>query len=396
MLSLWYFCTSGICIGSASLQTSTKINIEGICFCRSWEANHFLRLLQLALASGLSRSSFGNYAFIRQEMDMPKRRVPKHNAPPIEITKPNQFNNGNIEVIQPQASSAVQSQNKVTVDEVLINGRRYRVPERVIMLDFWSKISSDHNPTQLSTSASQDDAASEMSSPLTSLSSLEDLDDDIPPVSLNSITTASSDADVLAVAQLLCSLRAHPEPRPALPNGIQATSNSMDATSLQPASTQNGIERPKRAMPVKRVASQATPNSSSGFKPTAAGPSPASIPALTKRLSRIRVKPEPEETTEIPTGWQKEPANDKIFEQKTGAKRGRKPKGKKEATKPKPASTMAAPALPVASASIGHYAHHPVSQDPAPPPERLESPLSCDDAKDPCWKSVGIIGTDCE
>lgn len=80
---------------------------------------------------------------------MPKRRVPKHNAPPIEITKPNQFNNGNIEVIQPQASSAVQSQNKVTVDEVLINGRRYRVPERVIMLDFWSKISSDHNPTQL-------------------------------------------------------------------------------------------------------------------------------------------------------------------------------------------------------------------------------------------------------
>ncbi|KAF7983092.1 hypothetical protein HWV62_24021 [Athelia sp. TMB] len=274
---------------------------------------------------------------------MPKRRVPKHNAPPIEITKPNQFNNGNIEVIQPQASSAVQSQNKVTVDEVLINGRRYRVPERVIMLDFWSKISSDYNPTH----ASQDDVASEMSSPLTSLSSLEDLDDDIPPVSLNSTTTASSDADVLAVAQLLCSLRAHPEPRPALPNGIQATSNSMDATSLQPASTQNGIERPKRAMPVKRVASQATPNGSSGFKPTAAGPSPASIPALTKRLSRIRVKPEPEETTEIPTGWQKEPANDKIFEQKTGAKRGRKPKGKKEATKPKPASTMAAPALPV-------------------------------------------------
>lgn len=62
----------------------------------------------------------------------------------------------------------------------------------------------------------------------------------------------------------------------------------------------------------QRVASQATPNGSSGFKPTAAGPSPASIPALTKRLSRIRVKPEPEETTEIPTGWQKEPANEKV------------------------------------------------------------------------------------
>ena len=25
-------------------------------------------------------------------------------------------------------------------DEVLINGRRYRVPERVIVLDFWNKL----------------------------------------------------------------------------------------------------------------------------------------------------------------------------------------------------------------------------------------------------------------
>lgn len=71
---------------------------------------------------------------------MPKRRIPKQNAPPIEITKTKQFNNGNIEVIQPQSSAS--AQNKVAVDEVLINGRRYRVPERVIKLDFWSKISS--------------------------------------------------------------------------------------------------------------------------------------------------------------------------------------------------------------------------------------------------------------
>lgn len=30
---------------------------------------------------------------------------------------------------------------KLNVDEVLINGRRYRVPERVITLDFWDKVS---------------------------------------------------------------------------------------------------------------------------------------------------------------------------------------------------------------------------------------------------------------
>lgn len=35
---------------------------------------------------------------------------------------------------------------KLVLDEVLINGRRYRVPERVIMLDFWSKISWGQRP----------------------------------------------------------------------------------------------------------------------------------------------------------------------------------------------------------------------------------------------------------
>lgn len=68
-----------------------------------------------------------------------KRRIPKQNASPIEVTKPKQFNNGNIEIIHPE-TSASQAANRVSVDEVLINGRRYRVPERVIVLDFWSKV----------------------------------------------------------------------------------------------------------------------------------------------------------------------------------------------------------------------------------------------------------------
>lgn len=76
----------------------------------------------------------------------PKRRIPKHNAPPIEITKPKQFNNGNIEIIQPEMSSKTQTKPKVAVDEVLINGRRYRVPERIILLDFWNKVSKNPPP----------------------------------------------------------------------------------------------------------------------------------------------------------------------------------------------------------------------------------------------------------
>jgi len=56
--------------------------------------------------------------------------------------KPMQWNNGNIEVIHPQPAAMTE---KLVLDEVLINGRRYRVPERIIMLDFWSKIGKDQH-----------------------------------------------------------------------------------------------------------------------------------------------------------------------------------------------------------------------------------------------------------
>ncbi|KAK0210452.1 hypothetical protein DFS33DRAFT_1293248 [Desarmillaria ectypa] len=120
----------------------------------------------------------------------PRHRIPKHNAPPIEITKPRQFNNGNIEIIPSQLPSTAISHPKVNVDEVLINGRRYRVPERIILLDFWSKVNK--------TAASGDvEDSSRMSSPLTSLSSLDDLEDRPDPSQLEDI----------AIAQMLCNFR---------------------------------------------------------------------------------------------------------------------------------------------------------------------------------------------
>ncbi len=73
-----------------------------------------------------------------------KRRIPRANATPIEITKPRQWNNGNVEIVQADTAPApVIAPNKVNVDEVLINGRRYRVPERIIRLDFWDKIAKN-------------------------------------------------------------------------------------------------------------------------------------------------------------------------------------------------------------------------------------------------------------
>ncbi|KAF8964066.1 hypothetical protein BDZ97DRAFT_1919298 [Flammula alnicola] len=106
-----------------------------------------------------------------ERVQPPKRRIPKQHATPIEITKPRQYNNGNIEVIHPEYSSTMPNRN-IPVDEVLINGRRYRVPERVIVLDFWNKLNKwDDHVTR------DAEMISGMSSPLTSLSSLEDSDD---------------------------------------------------------------------------------------------------------------------------------------------------------------------------------------------------------------------------
>lgn len=73
----------------------------------------------------------------------PKKRVPKNNVAPIEITKHGQYNNGNIEVIQPE--NPAPPPPKMNVEEVLINGRRFRVPERIITMDFWNKAAKNRS-----------------------------------------------------------------------------------------------------------------------------------------------------------------------------------------------------------------------------------------------------------
>ena len=73
----------------------------------------------------------------------PKRRIPKHVPPVTDITGRNRPNNGNIEIIP--ADSSAGKAKKMSVDEVHINGRRYRVPERVIVLDFWDKLGHGHH-----------------------------------------------------------------------------------------------------------------------------------------------------------------------------------------------------------------------------------------------------------
>ncbi|THH10832.1 hypothetical protein EW145_g1056 [Phellinidium pouzarii] len=132
------------------------------------------------------------------------KRLPKASAPSIDITDLNQSNNGNIEVIN--SEEIAQSQERVSVDEVLINGRKYRVPERVIVLDFWSRIRKHQmNGTR--------ETASIVSSPLTSLSSLDDCDDRPPVLHLEDRRT-DHDNDSLKVAGLLCQLQTRTFYRP--------------------------------------------------------------------------------------------------------------------------------------------------------------------------------------
>ncbi len=137
---------------------------------------------------------------------------PKQHAIPIEIHKPRQYNNGNIEVIHPEYSSTVPNRNMPT-DEVLINGRRYRVPERVIVLDFWNKLNKwdehinkwghfSYNRLCILTTNRDSDAVSGMSSPLTSLSSLDDSDEPLSPIGIS-----NGDIDELSAAQVNLSLK---------------------------------------------------------------------------------------------------------------------------------------------------------------------------------------------
>lgn len=94
---------------------------------------------------------------------------------------------------------------RIPADEVLINGRRYRVPEKVILLDFWNKLRKDvgqkdkcvyHFYHVKSFSIIFRDLNSALSSPLTSLSSLDDMDERVPEENRQSLK-----ADDLKVAQ---------------------------------------------------------------------------------------------------------------------------------------------------------------------------------------------------
>lgn len=137
----------------------------------------------------------------------PKRRIPKHLPPVTDIVSMNCINNGNIEIIP--ADSRTDISKKMNIDEVHINGRRYRIPERVVVLDFWDKLRRLNRPSKAPAGI-----FSGVSSPLTSLSSLED---DSPPSEVSQTreatkgllpgTNTMADIELLDAANLLLACR---------------------------------------------------------------------------------------------------------------------------------------------------------------------------------------------
>ncbi|CAE7226503.1 unnamed protein product [Rhizoctonia solani] len=130
---------------------------------------------------------------------MPKIRIPKSGTRVVTITKPGQRNNGNIEVVDSEPIQLNPQAMRTAYEEVRINGQRYRVPEETIVLDFWDKakrnrmreVSWNLSPVPLQAVQTATPARSAQgvltpsSSPLTSLSSLsdhEEEDDDLASI----------------------------------------------------------------------------------------------------------------------------------------------------------------------------------------------------------------------
>ncbi|TBU28935.1 hypothetical protein BD311DRAFT_662317 [Dichomitus squalens] len=196
-----------------------------------------------------------------------KRRIPRANATPIDIMKPRQWNNGNIEIIQADsAPPPAIVPGKVNVDEVLINGRRYRVPERIITLDFWDKVAKNRRGE--SASVTEIDGSSAMSSPLTSLSSLDD-HDSVPPFSMEPAMYSMDDVNF---AQMLCNLR------------LQSSSDSRVPGEDRARSNVNGVHGAKRIKVEEGTSQTALDRSQSGAASTSIAGGDTTRP---KRAARV-------------------------------------------------------------------------------------------------------------
>ncbi|KXN90458.1 hypothetical protein AN958_04130 [Leucoagaricus sp. SymC.cos] len=222
-----------------------------------------------------------------------RRRIPKSNPyPVIEIDRPGQFNNGNIDIVPSEHAIPVQQPARIATDEVLINGRRYRVPERTIVLDFWGKLNKNNATSH---EEEKDNLSSAMSSPLTSLSSLDDFGDDSQDLG------SGEEIDELKIAEMLYDLRlgrTHASNLNGLPRR-RTTERAVQTASDMDVPIKLGGRSTNTATHAKRPSKTATVNTHSRPQPSTSTDSAStlatSVPTvITTRRKRSTQSTQPE------------------------------------------------------------------------------------------------------
>lgn len=64
-----------------------------------------------------------------------RRRTIRNNLETVDVESRGERNNGNILVVPDEEARPV-----IEFEDLIINKKRYRVPEKVIRLDFWEKL----------------------------------------------------------------------------------------------------------------------------------------------------------------------------------------------------------------------------------------------------------------
>ena len=69
------------------------------------------------------------------EQVMTRRRTIRNNLETIDVESQGLPNNGNISIMPDE-----RGRNVLEYEDMIINKKKYRVPEKIIRLDFWNKI----------------------------------------------------------------------------------------------------------------------------------------------------------------------------------------------------------------------------------------------------------------
>lgn len=88
----------------------------------------------------------------------PRRRNLQENLQTIEVVGRGQSNNRNIEIANDSDGSET---SEMEFEDTIINRKKFRVPEKVIRLDFWEKLKKERDVVQTPVTVQEEMSADE-------------------------------------------------------------------------------------------------------------------------------------------------------------------------------------------------------------------------------------------